>query len=81
MADGTRPDKVQIGCWSLILIALIVMFFSGHGTGDLEREVRGLRDEVRQLREAIDRQSREIERLRPKPDDRPPDQKLEPFKK
>lgn len=81
MADGTPPDKVQIGCWSLILIALIVLFFGNRGDNDVEREVRGLRDEVRQLREAIDRQTREIERLRSKPDDRPPDQRVEPFKK
>lgn len=62
----TRPDKVQIGCWSLILIALIVMFFSG-GSRDVEREVRALKDEVRALRESVDRQTAEIEKLRPKP--------------
>ena len=45
------PDnKVSLGCGTLILIALIVMIFSGGNDSDgLLREVQGLRNEVRQL--------------------------------
>jgi hypothetical protein len=29
-----RLDKVQLGCWTLIPIAIIVAVFSGHGEID-----------------------------------------------
>ena len=52
---NTRNDKVQLGCGTLILIALIVMIFSGGGgVRNLESEIQGLKTEVRQLREAVD---------------------------
>jgi hypothetical protein len=48
----------------LILIALIVMYFSGGKTGDLEREIQGLRSEVGDLKKAVEGQSGEIRQLR-----------------
>jgi hypothetical protein len=64
MADEKRTQQATLGCGTLILIALIVMFFSRPGMGDLEREVRGLRSEVGELRKSIDAQSTEIKALR-----------------
>ena len=46
-------SKVSLGCGSLILIALIVLFFSG-GRSESEA-IRGLQHEVRSLEEKIDR--------------------------
>lgn len=63
MADDNRTQQVSLGCGTLILIALIVMFFSGRG-GDLEREVRGLRSEVGELKNSIEAQSAAIRQLR-----------------
>ena len=41
-----RSQQATLGCGTLILIALIVMFFSKGDTKDLEREVKELRTEV-----------------------------------
>jgi Sec-independent protein translocase protein TatA len=57
--DGNRTQQASLGCGSLILIALIVLIFSGRGTGDLEREVRALRAEVGELKKAVEAQGRE----------------------
>jgi Sec-independent protein translocase protein TatA len=54
MADERRTQQVSLGCGTLILIALIVLFFSGRGTGDIEREVRGLRSEVGELKKEVE---------------------------
>jgi hypothetical protein len=54
MADERRTQQVSLGCGTLILIALIVLIFSGRGTGDLEREVRGLRSEVGELKKEVE---------------------------
>jgi Sec-independent protein translocase protein TatA len=64
MADEKRAQQVSLGCGTLILIALIVLIFSGRGAGDLEREVRGLRSEVGDLRKAVEAHSAEIRQLR-----------------
>jgi len=40
-----------------------VLIFSGHGTGDLEREVHKLRSEVGELKKAIQGQTAEIKSL------------------
>jgi hypothetical protein len=52
MADDNRTQQVSLGIGTLILIALIVMIFSG-GSGGLNREVQGLRSEVSDLRKAV----------------------------
>jgi hypothetical protein len=59
-----KGQEVSLGCGTLVLIALIVLFFSGRGTSDLEREVRRLRSEVGDLKKAVEAQSAEIQQLR-----------------
>ncbi len=82
MADERR---VSLGCGSLVLIALIVVFFSGRQSDDdLRREVQALRHDVTELRNAVVGQVRQtkltndaLERLRkdlttPKVEKKPP---------
>jgi predicted RNase H-like nuclease (RuvC/YqgF family) len=64
MTEVTHVQRVQLGCGTLILIAIIVMFFSRGG--DVENEVRGLRAEVGELKRMIEQQSAEIRQLREK---------------
>jgi hypothetical protein len=64
MPEVTHVQRVQLGCGTLILIAIIVMFFSRGG--NVESEVRSLRVEVGELRSLIERQSDEIRQLREK---------------
>ena len=66
MADDKRSQQASLGCGSLILIALIVLIFSGRGTGDLEREVHGLRSEVGELKNVVIAQTVEIKLLQAK---------------
>jgi len=56
MADDRTNNNVQLGCGTLILIAIIVMVFSG---GDDAKKLRGQLDEV----------DRKIDRLEKKIDD------------
>jgi hypothetical protein len=61
-ASGARP--ATLGCGTLLLIGIVVAIFSRGGTGDLEREVHGLRSEVGDLKKAVEAQSSEIRQLR-----------------
>jgi hypothetical protein len=63
MADQKRTQQATLGCGTLVLIALMVLFFSRPGVTDLEREVRGLRSEVADLKRAVDAQTNDIKRL------------------
>ena len=71
MADDNRIQHVSLGCGTLILIAVIVLIFSGRNVGDLEHEVQGLRFEVRELKKAVDGQleaiQEKLDRLQPVP--------------
>ena len=52
MADerqGVNSNSASLGCGTLILIALIVIFFSGGDTARLTSEVESLRREVKRL--------------------------------
>lgn len=64
MAEQSTDTKVQLGCGTLIIIALIVMIFSG---GDDAREVREqLQDvsrQLTQLEKKVDELSRKLDRL------------------
>lgn len=61
-------QEVSLGCGTLILIALIVLFLGRGGTGDLEREMRGLRSEVGELKKAVETQTGQIKALQDKLD-------------
>lgn len=66
MPDSDHQQKVSLGCGTLILIAIIVLIFSGGGKtsalqreiADLRNEVRNLGSEVRSLRLAFEQQQR-----------------------
>jgi hypothetical protein len=66
MANDARSQQATLGCGTLILIALIVSFFSRPGLGELERDVHALRSDVAELRRAIDQQSAQIKGLQDK---------------
>lgn len=56
-------QEVSLGCGTLILIALIVLIFGRGDTSDLEREVKGLRSEVGELKKAVEAQTSQIKAL------------------
>jgi Sec-independent protein translocase protein TatA len=64
-----KGQGVSLGCGTLILIALIVILFSGRGAGDLKRDVRALRSDVAELKKSVDAQSAEIRALQRKIDE------------
>jgi hypothetical protein len=66
MAEGNQGQAVSLGCGTLILIALIVLFFSNRGRDGVLREVGALRSEVRDLRKLVEEQSVLIKTLQPK---------------
>ena len=62
MAEVVYNQRVQLGCGTLILIAIIIMIFSRGG--DVANEVRSLRAEVAEIKNMIAQQSAEIRQLR-----------------
>lgn len=64
-----KGQQVSLGCGTLILIALIVLIFSGRGVRDVRRDVRALRSEVAELKKSIDAQAAEIKVLQQKIDE------------
>ncbi len=63
MSDG-RSQHVNLGCSTLILIALIVLIFSGGRNDEIGRKIQDLDGTVRQLKTAVDAQASEIRSLR-----------------
>jgi len=64
MPDTDRNQAVSLGCGTLILIALIVVFFSNRGNDDVKAEISSLRSEVGELRKAIDAQTAQLKAMR-----------------
>lgn len=56
-------QRATLGCGTLILIALIVMLFSGPNSKDLEKEVKALRTDVADLKATVEHQTQAIEAL------------------
>lgn len=56
-------QRATLGCGTLILIALIVMLFSGPKVTDLENEVKALRNDVAELKATVERQTQAIDAL------------------
>lgn len=69
-----RSEGVSLGCGGLIAMAFVVWLLSGKIVRDLELEVFGLRNEVRELKAAVESQTTEIHQLR---DRLPPHTKAE----
>jgi type II secretory pathway component PulM len=63
MIEG-RSQQVSLGCGTLILIALIVLIFSGGRNDEVRREVQNLDSSIRQLKTAVESQAEEIKALR-----------------
>ena len=63
MPEENRTQQATLGCGTLILIGLIVLFFSRPGINEIEYEVRTLRKEVSAVKTAVEAQSDEIRRL------------------
>jgi hypothetical protein len=63
--SNPNSNRVQLGCGTLIIIALIVMFFSGRSDDEeLKRNVQTLTKQVLVLQEKVDALSQAIEKHR-----------------
>lgn len=63
--SGQNDNKAQLGCGTLIIIALIVMFFSGG------RDAKELRKSVDELNAKVDRLEQKIDELSKKVEQQP----------
>ncbi|HEV7517340.1 MAG TPA: hypothetical protein VGR07_13645 [Thermoanaerobaculia bacterium] len=61
-ASGARP--ATLGCGTLLLIGLVVLFFIRPDISDLESKVSHLQSSVAELKKASDAQTCEIRELR-----------------
>ncbi len=60
-----NSNRVQLGCGTLVIIALIVMIFSGRSNdSELKRNVQELTKQVLVLQGKVDALSRTIEKQR-----------------
>ena len=57
MSDQPTDNKVQLGCGTLIIIAIIVMLFSG---GNDSKKLRG---QLNELNQKIDRLEKKVDEL------------------
>lgn len=64
MNTPARDQTASLGCGTLIIIALIVLFFSQHNSKDIERDVKALHTEVGELKVLVESQNSEIRQLR-----------------
>ena len=56
-------QRVRLGCGTLILIALIVMIFSGTPNRDIKQELQQLQTEIRSLQSMVEAQRASIQKL------------------
>jgi hypothetical protein len=63
VVDGTTQSaKVQLGCGTLILIAIIVMIFSGsNDVDDAREEIEALSAQLARVEAKLDSLSRQLE--------------------
>lgn len=62
MTERPAETKAQLGCGTLIIIAIIVMIFSGgRDSSRLKRDVRDLNQKIDRLEKKIDDLSKQLE--------------------
>jgi uncharacterized protein YoxC len=71
MAEDSTTNKVQLGCGTLIIIALIVMVFSG---GNDSRKVR---EQLEEVSRTLDRLEKKVDDLSEKVSRLPPSEAVE----
>jgi hypothetical protein len=57
MAETNRTHQATLGCGTLILIAVIVMFFSRPEMNKFEHQIKELRTEIGELKKMIEAQA------------------------
>ncbi len=62
MNDRTT-QQASLGCGTLILIALIVLMFSGRGVSEVKDEVKRLQTSIAELEAKIDAQDAVLKRV------------------
>ena len=63
MSDLTSDNKVQLGCGTLIIIALIVIIFSGgNDTDKLRRQLDDMSKQLDRLEKKVDDLSQKVSR-------------------
>ena len=63
MAQENNSQNATLGCGTLILIGIIVLFVTQGGFGGVDKSVTQLRGTVEQLRSDIDRLERKVDTL------------------
>jgi hypothetical protein len=58
-----RNQEVSLGCGSLIVIALIVLFCSGGGIANFSQEMRAVHSELAELKRLVQQQNNDIQAL------------------
>ncbi len=58
-----RTTQASLGCGTLILIALIVLMFSGRGVSEVKDEVKRLQTSIAELEAKIDAQDAVLKRV------------------
>ena len=70
MSNGSKrqlgSQEVGLGCGSLILIALIVWFFTAASTDDLEEKVQLLGERLDRIESKLDVMEKALERIESK---------------
>ena len=64
ISGSDRTITANLGCGTLILIAVIVNMFSRGGMKDIEYELSRLSEEVNSLTSAVQKQSEDVKQLR-----------------
>jgi hypothetical protein len=64
-----EDNKVQLGCGTLIIIALIVAAFSGHkDSSELRPQLQALTQQISALEQKLDRVEKKLDALAARPD-------------
>lgn len=64
MINQTRTQQANLGCGTLILIAIIVALFSRPGMDELEGKIQSIRVEITALKQIVENQTSEIKAIR-----------------
>lgn len=59
-----QGQEVSLGCGTLILLAIIIALLTQPKLGELAREVHRLHSEMKELKEATEKNTQEIRKMR-----------------